>query len=457
MKIRTISRTEEDFTRKSKLDITKVFHNRDPALHPFDRAREYTRALVATKLDKIFAKPFLASLDGHKDGVYCSSAIRNMHVPFISGACDGELKVWDLSTRTCIWTANAHKGFVRGIAPDSDGSTFFTCGSDKLIKHWALRSSAIESLVEPLNTILAPSSLNAIDHHWVDKQFATCGDAVCLWDSTRAGSGPLQTYKWGADSVISVKFNPAEACLLGSTASDRSVCLYDLRSSVPMRKFMLSMKSNKFVWNPMEPFNFVLANEDNNVYSFDMRNLSKALMIHKDHISAVMDVAFSPTGREFVTAGYDRTIRIFKSQSPRSREVYHTKRMQRVFCVNFSADSKFVLSGSDDTNIRIWKAEASKSLGVSAGRVERKERYNDALKKRFSHMPEIKRIVADKKVPKYIKKATQLRHVQMESKHRKHENRKRHSSAGSMAVEPERKRAVIKEFDKPEGSNSSNA
>lgn len=41
------------------------------------------------------------------------------------------------------------------------------------------------------------------------------------------------------------------------------------------------MNSNKVAWNPREPFNFVLANEDYNLYSFDMRNLDKALLIHK--------------------------------------------------------------------------------------------------------------------------------------------------------------------------------
>ena len=91
MKIKTISRTEEDFCRKSKLDISKVHRNRDPALHPFDRSREYAKAVVATKLDKIFAKPFVGNLDGHIDGVYCMSTIRNKIVPLISGACDGEI------------------------------------------------------------------------------------------------------------------------------------------------------------------------------------------------------------------------------------------------------------------------------------------------------------------------------------------------------------------------------
>lgn len=68
---------------------------------------------------------------------------------------------------------------------------------------------------------------------------------------------------------------------------------------------------------------------------------AQALMIHKDHVSAVMDVSFSPTGQEFASGSYDRTVRVFPHRAGRSREVYHTKRMQRVFCVNFSADARY--------------------------------------------------------------------------------------------------------------------
>jgi WD40 repeat protein len=88
---------------------------------------------------------------------------------------------------------------------------------------------------------------------------ATCGDRLDVWDWNRPE--PVHSYKWGTDTLLSVKFNPAEKSLLASTCADRGVSLYDLRMSVPMRKFVLAMKSNKVCWNPMEPFNFVLANE----------------------------------------------------------------------------------------------------------------------------------------------------------------------------------------------------
>lgn len=38
-------------------------------------------------------------------------------------------------------------------------------------------------------------------------------------------------------------------------------------------------------------------------------------------MSAVMDVDYSPTGREFVAGSYDRSVRIFAHQGGHSREV----------------------------------------------------------------------------------------------------------------------------------------
>ncbi len=78
----------------------------------------------------------------------------------------------------------------------------------------------------------------------------------------------------------------------------------------------------------------------------------------QDFVSAVMDVDYSPTGREFVAGSYDRSVRLFAYNGGHSKEVYHTKRMQRVFAVRFSGDGSYVFSGSDDMNVRVWKVRA---------------------------------------------------------------------------------------------------
>ena len=50
-------------------------------------------------------------------------------------------------------------------------------------------------------------------------------------------------------------------------------------------------------FNPIEPINFTIGNDDSNCYTFDLRKMDKAKVIHKDHIGAVIDLDYSPTGR----------------------------------------------------------------------------------------------------------------------------------------------------------------
>lgn len=53
-----------------------------------------------------------------------------------------------------------------------------------------------------------------------------------------------------------------------------------------------------------------------------MRQLSAPRNVHMDHTEAVMDVDYSPTGREFVTGSYDKSLRIFSCERGRSRFVF---------------------------------------------------------------------------------------------------------------------------------------
>jgi len=66
-----------------------------------------------------------------------------------------------------------------------------------------------------------------------------------------------------AESIIKLSTSSSiQTNLLAGCASDRSVLLYDMRGSAPLRKVILKMKSNALAWNPMEAFVFTVANED---------------------------------------------------------------------------------------------------------------------------------------------------------------------------------------------------
>lgn len=71
------------------------------------------------------------------------------------------------------------------------------------------------------------------------------------------------------------------------------------------------MRSGAVAWNPQKPTFFTAANEDCVLYTFDMRMLKKAYERHWDHVMAVLDVSYSPSGDKFVSASYDMTTRIW--------------------------------------------------------------------------------------------------------------------------------------------------
>nr|XP_051699929.1 DDB1- and CUL4-associated factor 13 isoform X1 [Oryctolagus cuniculus] len=424
-----------------RLPLPGVPRNYDPTLHPFEVPREYIRALNATKLERVFAKPFLASLDGHRDGVNCLAKHPKSLTTVLSGACDGEVRIWNLTERKCSRAIQAHEGFVRGMCTRFCGTSFFTVGDDKTVKQWKMDGPSYGEEEEPLHTILGKTVYTGIDHHWKDPVFATCGQQVDIWDEQR--TNPICSMTWGFDSISSVKFNPIETFLLGSCASDRNIVLYDMRQATPLKKVILDMRTNTICWNPMEAFIFTAANEDYNLYTFDMRVLDTPVMVHMDHVSAVLDVDYSPTGKEFVSASFDKSIRIFPVDKSRSREVYHTKRMQHVICVKWTSDSKYIMCGSDEMNIRLWKANASEKLGVLTSREKAANNYNQKLKEKFQHHPSIKRIARHRHLPKSIYSQIQEQRIMKEARRRKEVNRRKHSKPGSVPIVSERKKHVV--------------
>ncbi|XP_055371263.1 DDB1- and CUL4-associated factor 13 [Condylostylus longicornis] len=443
MKVKVISRNPDDYVRETKLDLHKIKRNYDPALHPLESAREYVRALNATKLDKVFAKPFVGNLDGHRDGIYCFGKHPKRLSILNSGGYDGELRIWDLTSRKCVRNFVAHAGFIRGISYLPSGEKFLTVGDDKTIKFWNSENPDIGEDEQPVNTILSKTIITGISHHREDQLFATCGEVCYIWDATR--NDPLKTLKWGVDTLHAISFNQVEKSLLATCASDRSIIFYDTRQSKPLRKIILSMRSNKLAWNPMEAFNFTVANEDYNLYTFDTRQLKNPIKIHYDHVSAVTDIDYSPTGREFVSGSYDRTIRIYEVHKSHSREVYYTKRMQHVVCVGWSFDNKYIYSGSDEMNIRLWKARASEKLGVKAPREVANFNYQNAIKEKYAAHPQIKRIARHRHVPKNIYNAQKTLQAIKNKQKRKEANVRAHSKPGTVPFVPVKNKVVIRE------------
>lgn len=361
---------------------------------------------------------------------------------FTSGSGDGVVKVWNLTSREQIWDTTAHEGIVKGLCFTRDRK-LLSCASDRSIKLWDPYNTPSKSA--PLATWLGSTAFTNVSHHRSLPNFAASSSVISIYDLSRTSTIPLQTLQWptSTDTINALSFNQIETSILASCATDRSIVLYDLRTSSPLSKAILGLASNAIAWNPMEAMNFAVANEDHNIYIFDMRKMNRALNVLKDHVAAVMDIEFSPTGEELVSASYDRTIRLWDRDGGHSRDIYHTKRMQRVFSCKFTPDAQYILSGSDDGNVRLWRANASKREGIKSARQRQRMEYDDALKERYKHMPEIRRIKRHRHVPKQVKKAGEIKGEELASIKRRRENERKHSKKGQVPRRSEREKMVL--------------
>lgn len=452
MKIKTISRSSDTYVPVRNTQESALPRNLDPALHPFERAREYTKALNATKMERMFAQPFIGQLgDGHRDAIYSIAKNFDTINQVATGSGDGVVKYWDLVSREEKVSFKAHYGLVSGLVVTPNTHHMLSCGDDKTIKLWSVNTQDFNTNINDeqiydtkddglIKTFLGEHAFKGLDHHRDDGIFVTGGLSIQLWDVNR--SKYISDLSWGADNINSVKFNKTQTNIIASCGSDNSIVLYDTRTNSPIQKVVTSLRTNAISWNPMEAFNFATGSDDHNAYYWDMRNLNRSLNVYKDHVSSVMDLDFSPTGEELVTGSYDKTIRIFKTRLGHLRDIYHTKRMQRVHAVKFSTDAKYILSGSDDYNVRIWRTVANDRAKIKSARERAKLEYDDALKERFKFMPEIKRISRHRHLPQNVKKAREIKNIEIGSIKRREENRRKHSKKGSVPFTSEREKHI---------------
>lgn len=336
---------------------------------------------------------------------------------------------------------SAHESIVKGMCWTRD-QKLLSCASDKTVKLFDPYNAPSDSA--PLATWHGTNAFTSVSHHRSNNAFAASSSVISIYDLER-NNAPPEILKWpsSTDTITRVAFNQIETSILASTATDRSIILYDLRTSMPLAKTVLNFASNSLAWNPMEAFNFAAASEDHNIYIFDMRKMDRALNVLRDHVSAVMDVEFSPTGEKLVSASYDRTIRLWKRNQGHSRDIYHTKRMQRVFSAQWTPDSRFILSGSDDGNIRLWRANASKREGIKSAKQRQALEYSEALTERYAHMPEIRRIKKGRLIPKIIKKAGEIKAEELKSIKRREENERKHTKKQFQKRRAEREKMVL--------------
>ncbi|TEB19329.1 hypothetical protein C9890_0235 [Perkinsus sp. BL_2016] len=448
MKFETLHHDASQFAVARPGSMTPVFRSSAKHLHPLMIERERQRAVNAAKLERMFAKPLVASLSGHTDGISALSRCRTSLAPVITGAYDGELIFWSSGERRAVQRKfQAHAGVIRGVTTSGDDKVVYSCGgADRRVYAWQLdldlfgdSAELIDDIRETKTSEMAlvqtyessRGGFSSIDSHWKLHEFV-CGSGAVIevYDPMRSKAKTvMMASDWEThEAIIAVKYNPSESHLVAASTQGNHVLLFDSRvphSGGAVSRMQLQGRGNSLSWNPREPMNLAVASEDCNGYVFDMRNLTQARQVYKGHVQAVTSIDFSPIGKELVLGSYDKTVRIFKQYEEKAREVYFAKRMQRISAVVYAGDGRYLYSASEDMNLRIWKARASEKLGVVAEREKKAIAYRDKLKDKFQHDDEVRKITKHRYVPKFIKNQGKQRSEMFAARERKDQNKEK--------------------------------
>ncbi|CUG40778.1 WD40 repeat-containing protein, putative [Bodo saltans] len=433
VKVKMISRSNLEWSKDRSGEVPRAHRNYDPTLNPMSKQVEFTRAVRAAKLDRMFAKPFVGALNGHIDTVKSLATDLTNVGTLVSGAMDGGLIVWDTMLKKPRVTINAHKNSVEGVCVSPDGVACFSASSDKIVRMWDMDQSETLAGSEPLPVAeyLGDFPFSSIDHHYRRPHFATSSEFVLIWDVNR--TKPVQKFEWGDDTVSHCRLNKVESDLLACCMTDRGVCVYDLRTKCAHTKVVMEMCCTSLSWSPMDPNVFVAGSDDWNCYLFDLRLPGRPRNVFQGHIHPVTSVDFAPTGTHFCAGSQDNTVRVWElSQTTKStsQELFHTKRMAKVFSVKWSLDNNYIFSGSEDANVRIWKADASRPIRPLRGAEKNSFNYLRALRDKYSNFQEVRKITNQRNTPKFIrktalrKKRIQLREAVKEMSRTKSDNLK---------------------------------
>lgn len=382
MIIKTITHDIKQNSKGRKGDLSKHRFIKDADYHPFYKEREYMRALNATKIERMLAKPFVTAFEDHKEGIV--RVEKHMKKDLIlSSSFDGVTNIYNIATKKI-------QGSI-SLGKVSNGVSFYNddilVSKNKDIYLYDTNGVSIKS------TYKCNSVVNFL--HGGDHLYVATGKSLQVVDVVK--KNVIQKYD---GTYTFCKSDPCSNLTVG--ACGNKVTLIDNRIEKIFNQIDVGLNTNYAAFSPDSRY-FVSANEDSNSYLHDLRYVDMPVGTFRHHINAVTSVDYSPCGTEFVSGSYDKTIRIFRIKERKSRDVYYNKRMHHVNGVKYANDGILIVSGSDDSSLRVWKSRASIKLGKMTKKETEAIAIAENLKDKYKNVEEIARISKHRFLPKGIK------------------------------------------------------
>jgi len=240
-----------------------------------------------------------------------------------------------------------HINTVWSLAFSPDSQILASCGNDRAIKLWDLRTGELIRIIPDAHTGAIWSV--AIDPSG-DKLISGSSDrTIKVWDLNTGKL--LRTLRGHTDAIRTLAVSPDDKYIV-SGSSDRTIKVWDLNTGVLLRTLTGHTDTVRAVAISPNGYTIVSGGTDNLVRVWNL-NTGQLLSTLQGHTSRVIAIAMSPDGNTIASGGSDNSIRLWNLQTGALLHTL-TGHSDHINSLAFRSDGQVLISGAEDHLIKLW-------------------------------------------------------------------------------------------------------
>ena len=274
----------------------------------------------------------------------------------ISGGADKIGRIWDIAKGETVKTLPNSKSPVSSVALSKDGKQAIVGGADGLVHVFDIAAAPRETALIPAHL----SGVGALVYSPDGSTFATCGGdkLVKLWKVESPAPTLIKEFKGHSNPVSSVAFSN-DGRLLASGGGDLIVKVWDVQNGTELRSLRGHGDWVSTVAFSNDPRFILSGSVDKTVKIWELSNEETAPPL--GHTKRLNTLAISANGKLLASGSDDRTIKIWNMET--GQELYTlAEHSDNVKALAFDPSGERLVSGGDDRKLRLWDLTTRKVL-----------------------------------------------------------------------------------------------